>query len=238
MRRALILAAALTAFCGACTKTESTSVLTRGVSADLNVGAYGNGDTIAFGRLKVGETSSSNYLDLQGDDTLFAINGTQNLRMTKSEFLGLLSYRTTFKGLDREDTPFRISFSRSVDSGAPNSTCTLPAPFTLTSSRNTASIAGEDIVVNWASSGTPDKMRWSASGTCVSSAGGGVTGDPGSLTIPRGTLKQRDTAKPPQSCELTIEVFRERSGQLDPAYGKGGSVNCYQSRSVKLSGTP
>jgi hypothetical protein len=42
----------------------------------------------------------------------------------------------------------------------------------------------------------------------------------------------------PDACEVTLTIIRSRAGQLDRGYGKGGTIQGQQTRSVKLSSTP
>jgi hypothetical protein len=221
----------------ACTKTESTSVLTSGVSAELTVVGYGDGRTIAWGRLKVGDPGSSNFLDIIGDDRLEANTGASTQRMSKGEFLGLVSYRADFKGSDLGGTKYTIAFERNVDDGAPNSHCTLPAPFKPASIAEGSSIsrANGTFDITWGADSAGDKMRWQASGTCIERASGSIAGDPGALRIDGIKAAQNKSA---ETCDVTVEIFRERPGTLDASYGKGGSITCEQTRSIKFKSAP
>ncbi|MBA3455080.1 MAG: hypothetical protein H0T42_18465, partial [Deltaproteobacteria bacterium] len=83
-----------------------------------------------------------------------------------------------------------------------------------------------------------DLMSWEAKGDCIDVAGGMVTGDPGSFSVPANTLMKRMGTGIADTCMVTIEVRRTRVGVLDPGYGKGGRMVGVQSRTIMVTSNP
>jgi hypothetical protein len=68
--------------------------------------------------------------------------------------------------------------------------------------------------------------------------GKALDGDPGTFTIPKGTLTLKDTsASTPTSCQVTVTVSRTREGTLDPAFGEG-HMSGVQSRTFTFTTMP
>ena len=222
----------------ACTKVESSSILTKGMSASMSVSADGTGKSVASASLRVGD-SAVDFVDLSSGDSLVASSGAKSQTLSRSVLFNVVTYSTSFSGLDAGDTPYTIAFKRSLDAGAPSSTCTLPAPFTLTTPAPGASLSrgGADITLTW-QGGTADKMRYELKGDCLASKSDAITGDPGTLVIPRGTVAVNDPKNAGQTCTGTLVVRRRRDGKLDPAFGHGGNIYGEQVRSVTFTSTP
>lgn len=221
-----------------CTKVESKSVLTSGISALMSVTADGTGKSVASASLRVGD-SSVDYVDLSSGDSLVASSGTKSQPMSRSVLFNIVTYSTEFAGLDANGTAYTVAFKRSLDAGAPASTCTLPAPFTLTTPPPNSSFSrgGADITLTW-QGGTTDAMLYELKGDCLTSKSATLAGDPGTLQIPRGTVVVSDPKYAGQSCSGTLVVKRQRQGKLDPAFGHGGSIFAEQVRVVTFTSTP
>jgi hypothetical protein len=234
----LSLFALLTTTAAACTTTESDNILTRGMFASIEARADGNGSTTVSTSLFLGPPSDLIFIDLVAGDQLLAHHGDEFKTMTEIIILNIVSHTATFQG-DAEDEEFEIEFRRRVDPGAPSSLVSLPAPFTL--GNVPASVSRNvDFGVNWtgSSSGATDRMRWSASGSCIESASGVIAGDPGSVTMPAGTFRKLSGQNVADSCQVTVTVDREREGDVDPAFGEGGTATGLQRRSLTFTSTP
>jgi hypothetical protein len=221
----------------ACTKVASTDLKTSGMSASMNVTADGTGKSTANAQLFVGD-SLVDRVDLVGGDTLTATAGNQTQTLQRTNVLNVVTYSADFQGADQEGTKYTIAFTRASDTNAPNSIATMPAPFSILTPAASASFsrAGDDITITYAG-GTSDKMSWLASG-CIQTVGTQyLTGDPGTFTITKGTLKP-DAQSAMATCNVTITLYRTRSGQLDPAYGHGGSIFAQQTRTLTISSKP
>ena len=236
--RILTLALLLLPFVPACSKVESSSILTSGMSALMSVSADGSGKTVASASLRVGD-SALEYVDLSAGDSLLASSGAKSQSMARSSILNVVTYSTEFAGLDAAGTPYAIAFKRSVDSGAPSSTCTLPTPLTITSPPPSTSFsrASTDISVTW-NGGSSDTMRYEIKGDCLAAKVDGIAGDPGIVVLARGTIAVGDPKNAGVTCAGTIVLKRQRTGKLDPAFGHGGSIFGEQVRSVSFTSTP
>jgi len=146
-------------------------------------------------------------------------------------------YITSFQNVPA-GTEFTVSLLRRIDDGAPASTVILPDAFDITQPvAGTGALFSrglDDIIVNWAPSGTTDTMVLSAAIVCENSDNDTWTqtlaNDPGTYTISANTFTGLTG-----NCTASINVQRSHSGQLDPAYGKGGIVVGHQSRNVVIN---
>jgi len=220
-----------------CKTTESDDILTHGMYASISATADGTGSTTVSTSLFLGPPSDLIFVDLVGGDQLIAHNRDQAKVMTEQIVLNIVSHTATFSG-DAKDERFEVEFRRRVDPGAPSSVVTLPAPFTIGTVPASASRAAA-FGVNWTGDGgTTDKMRWSMDGSCIQTASGTITGDPGSVTMPAGTIQKAPGTNVADSCQVRLTVVRERSGSVDPAFGEGGTATGTQTRSVLFTSTP
>lgn len=235
----LMLAAAAAAVPAvACQTTESDSVLTRGMYAQISATADGSGETTVGATLFLGPPSNLNFIDLEGGDQLIAHHGGEARPMAEQILLGIVSHTARFSG-DAADATFEVELRRDVDAGAPSSRVSLPAPFALGGVPASVS-RGVAFGVSWTGGALAagDRMAWRAEGPCVELASGTIAGDPGSVTLPAGTLVKRGGQNIADSCEVKVTVTRERDGDVDPAYGKGGAALGSQTRSVTFTSTP
>ena len=110
--------------------------------------------------------------------------------MSESNVLGIVSYGASFTGEDGSGAAYTVALHRASDVSAPNSTCTLPAAFTIgtPATGSTFSRAGQDIVVNYGQGSSGDAVSYSLSGSCISSPSGGTTPRP---RVPRYPMPRR-----------------------------------------------
>jgi hypothetical protein len=219
----------------ACTTTESDNILTRGMYASIEASADGGGSTTVSVSLFLGPPSDLIFIDLVAGDRLIAHHGSQSKNMTEIIILNIVSHTATFP-VDDEGAEFEIEFRREIDAGAPSSIVTLPAPFTLGGVPPSVSRGGS-FGVNWTGAST-DPMRWSASGACIESASGAIAANASEVTMPPGTFRKLAGMNIPDSCEVRITFEREREGDVDRAFGKGGAAIGVQTRAVTFTSTP
>jgi hypothetical protein len=226
----------------ACTSVESSSIKTSGMSAYMSVVADGTGSTTATATLHVGN-NITDFIDLSAGDSLVASSSGQSRTLNKQSFLGVTSYNNSFQGLDAEGTGYTIAFTRQSDTSAPSSACTIPKPFTISApaANATFSRATDDVVLQWAASGTQDQMSYQVDGDCVRTVVQTTIqgGDSGSFTIAKSTLSLQATdVHANDTCPVTVTLRRTRTGQLDSAFGHGGRIDGQQMRTVKFSSRP
>lgn len=219
-----------------CAKTESSDLLTSGIYADLSARSTGAGTTAVYATLYVGNPANLNFVELTGDDQLIASYGGQSKTMSQTELGNIVSHHAEFP-TDADGAAFQIAFERVVDAGAPMSTVTLPARFTVNPAPATSSRAAA-LTLTWSPAASADPMVWKATGACIADAQGGITGDPGTMMIPAGTFVKRQGQNIPDTCMVSITVTRSRAGVLDTHYGKGGSASGIQDRTVSMMSTP
>jgi hypothetical protein len=225
----------------ACTDLKSADLKTDGMSAYMTVQADGSGQTGVSAKLQV-DNNATDYVTLSSGDTLVASVAGKSQTMSESNVLGIVSYGASFTGEDGSGMAYTVALHRSPsDVSAPNSTCTLPAAFTIgTPATGSAfSRASQDIVVNYGQASSGDAVSYSLSGGCITGSNATVSGDPGTFTLSRGSIVQLPNQPPAYaSCQVTLTITRNRAGTIDPAYGSGGQINCIQTRSVTFTSTP
>ncbi len=208
---------------------DSTDVKTSGVYAIMSVTATGNGQSEVSMDLRVGGANSNTHLDLKAGDQLTATVGTTTKTLGQSGYV----YKTTFDA-EAADTKFVVAFTRANDTSAPNSSVTLPAPFTVAGIGATVSRA-EGLTATWAKSSDP--MSWRLDGDCLFLKSGSMAADAGAVTLAPtdfSPLSGKETA----TCPAKLCLDRTRSGAVDPAYGEGGTATAVQSRCVSFSSAP
>lgn len=231
MTRLALLAAIL----GGCTTVESSDVLTSGIYASITAEGRGDGTTDVTATLFVGNPIGLDYVELTGDDKLLVRAPGITKEMRETELLNTVGHHAEIP-VDAEGTQIEVAFERTIDAGAPHSTATLPAKFSITSSPQAAART-QPITVAWSPASSGDTMTWTATGDCIELESAPMP-DSGTVTIDAGLLKKRMGTNVPDQCEVTITIARSRLGMLDPGYGKGGEIRGMQTRTVKVVSTP
>ena len=226
----------LVALCAGCSTVDSSDVLTSGIHAEMSAVSAGDGTTDVSATLYLGNPINLDFVDLTGDDELFAIHGTQEKKMSELILLNIVSHHASFP-TDAEGEQFEVDLRRSVDNGAPSSTATLPAKFTLTGP-TAATSRSAAILLTWSPASSGDAMSWQATGDCIDLASGTLTGDTGSFSVAANTLTKRMAAGTADTCMVTVSIRRSRAGDVDPAYGKGGYIAGAQVRTLTVMSTP
>jgi hypothetical protein len=223
----------------ACTKVDSQDILTHGMDAEITAQGDAFGNTTVTTTLYLGDPINLNFVELTAGDELIATNGSTMKTLQETSILNITSYTAQFS-TNAADEEFEVSFQRTVDAGAPSSTVTLPDPFDIEPYTNPVSRAA-DMTIAWTAPAT-DKLEWSISGSCIDAAGAALQADTGGALLPAGTVKKRMSTGPndvvPDSCDATLQLTRSRDGDLDPGYGKGGSITGTQVRSTMFTTTP
>ncbi|HTR52515.1 MAG TPA: hypothetical protein VMJ10_17495 [Kofleriaceae bacterium] len=220
----------------ACGTTNSDSLLTSGMSADMTVTGNADGTATVTVNLFSGDPDQLIFVNLDDGDTLVGSNASQSLPLVEQQLVTIIDYSAQFI-TGTEGAQYTIDLERTVDAGAPSSTATLPAPFALGEVATSASRAS-DLAITWSPAGAADPMTWQIEGTCIEGASGTIDGDPGAQTIAGNTLVKASGNGVPDSCTATLTVARTRVGQLDPHFGHGGSIVGEQARTATFTTTP
>lgn len=220
-----------------CAKTDSSDLLSTGIYASIAAVARGDGTTDVRATLYVGNPLNLNFVDLTGDDRLVASYGNQEKVMSETIILNIVTHHAEFPN-DNAGDQFQVAFERTVDDGAPNSIAVLPDKFTLTPPVSTTVSRAAQLDVTWSPIETGSKMRWEARGDCIDLVSETLAADTGSFSIEADRIKKRQGETITDECPLTVTVTRARDGQLDPGYGKGGTVEGQQVRTLMLTSTP
>lgn len=216
-----------------CESVESEDVLTDGVFAEYTAVSEGAGAR-AQAVLRVGGAASNTFLNLEGGDVLSVTAGEESAELSEQN-LGDYYFYTADLDAGAAGTEYDFAFTRTVDDGAPSSTCSMPDAFEVTSPEEDVVISrgAGSITVSWTESGKADGMEVHVKGDCIFDYVEAISGDPGTFVIEPGTLLTPDE-QADQSCDATVELYRKRSGSLDAAFGEGGFIFAAQLRSVKI----
>jgi len=218
-----------------CGMTDSGSLLTSGISAVMAAKTDGTGTTSVTAELFSGTPDQLIFVKLTDQDQLVAFHGSQQQTMLGVQLVTIVEYGATFNSAVDGDT-FTIDFERVIDAGAPASTATLPAAFTLGTLPSSASRASA-LSIAWSPGGTNDQMSWQVDGSCIETSIGTVPVDSGNLMIGPNTFHKLAGQNIPDTCAATLTITRTRAGALDPEFGKGGSIFGEQVRSGTFTTT-
>lgn len=236
MRRfaALLPALALVA----CESVDSEAIRTDAMYADIRVEADGSGAATVSTILRVGGVTSNTFVELAGGDQLRAKAGEDTTVLSEQSFWEMHSYSAELP-LDAEGTEYVVSFERTIDASAPASAVTMPAPFDLGGADPgaTFSRAADPITITWEPAEAGDDMIVEVDSDCTVHETFAVQGDPGTFTLEPGDLTAWDSMAD-STCSAEISVQRVRAGDLDPAYGEGGTIRAVQLRIVEVRLAP
>jgi hypothetical protein len=228
--RPLTLALALLAT--ACSDIGSSSLLTSGMSAVVRGVSINGESTDVSTVLRAGGVTSTTFVKLEGGDDLAVTVGGQTVPLVEASLGPLTSYRATVQTAD-PSSAFVVALTRVLDDGAPSTTFTLPEPFALTT--DPAEIdPTEPVQIAWEPSASTAQVLLEVSGECVAGGIRDLAGDDGVTTIPSSML-ERFAEQPGVSYPVTVTISKIKGGQLDPAYGEGGSAQGVQSRSLSFT---
>jgi hypothetical protein len=225
---------------GAC-KVDSTALTLKDIGADMKVvGSAGDSNEVTVFLQEGAIDSSLTFLDLKGEDKLYASTGGVEKALSRSSIFGVVGYSATFNGVGSNPT-FTVRFDRGSAAGAPLSSCTMPSPFEIASPAISTKFSRgtQDIEVSYSPAGTTDKLRYKLSGSCIKTIDRTIdTADVGSFRIDRSLITLETGENTPSTCDVTLSVDRYSTGTLDAAFGKGGRIECYQRRERLLQTAP
>jgi hypothetical protein len=213
---------------------ESSDVLTSGIYADYAVTATNDNTATTKATLKVGGGLSNTFVELDGDDALTVTSRGETKTLGEKNIGEMYWYEADWP-LAAEAAEFVFAFVRTVDDGAPESTVTLPASFSIDAPTAAFIIkrGTDDLTVTWSPSGSTDSMSIAVRGDCIENVSETVSDDPGTYTFSADRIVTKED-KESDSCEGTVELTRTRTGSLDEAFEEGGRVVAEQIRSVKI----
>jgi hypothetical protein len=219
----VLLVIALTA----CSDSTGGGTPTSEISPAFSISAAPNGITFVFGRL---EADGFVSVRLPDSDALVvsAAGQLKQMRWTVDP-LGGGQYAASLTQLDG-GTVVNIALSRGDDGNAPNSVVTMPPSLEISAPiAGTSATAGQDLLVSWAPSGTPNLMQVVMRTVVCDRTGAGNTiittlvGDAGNATV-----QVDPSLLPPlasgEECEVDVQVQRVTEGMVDPAFAGGTFV--------------
>jgi hypothetical protein len=218
-----------------CTETVSSDEIRTGGIYMGTVVTAGTSQSKVRVTLKVGGNESNTYVKLTDRDQLFALADDDEKEMTKVSD-GV--YEATFEVI-AEDTMFEVHLEREDDEDATGNGGTLPAPFMITSDLGDGeySRADDDIEVTWDPSDSGDDMLIEVEDdeSCITATEDfDPSGDSGAYVIQAGVLGSNDE----DTCELTIDVIREREGTRDGNLDEESTFFLRQIRSTVADSAP
>ena len=229
---------ALSVLCACKETTSSGNIRTAGIAMTVEVRAQTASASVVTATLQVGGNESNTYVVLDQGDGLFAKADGKRKEMQSIDD-GV--YEAKFSIAD-EDTLFAVMLERDQDEDASDNSGRLPAPFEITSSfSDPLSRADDPIKVTWEPSGKDGDMALDIedeAGGCIAfDEHQNIGGDPGSYTVPKGTLESQDEEKP-ETCDATLTLERARDGKTDSAFDSESSFVLKQIRSDTFASAP
>lgn len=223
--------------CLACAEdVDSSAIRTRGMYANYEAVAVGNGETKITAELRVGGDNGT-FVELIGDDELTALTDDQDEILRHRNTGNRHYYDGTIDG-DDEGLEIQIAFTRGEDDDdAIDSFARLPAPFDadLEDPDENKIERGNDVFIVWDPDANGD-MKWSLEGDCIKLQSGS-TNDDGSLTIDSDDVEvwQSNVG---ESCKVTVTLDRVKKGTTDAEFEEGGEFRAIQRRTVTFTSTP
>ncbi len=232
-------------FLTGCSETESENVRTRGIHADIDVYATGNGNTSVSAKLTVGSGLGGTDLELTGGEQLTATANGNTQTLSKSSSLIDVEYKTTFD-FDIPETEFIVSYIREDGADAENSVVVIPFAMNILAPEDGSHISTDDtITFRWEPYDLEDEIKLSIIFDCCetqscntdtyfteSKTNFNDTGEV-SFTV-MGLFGSQNPEDYVGGCELNVALIRSRPGEIDPNYGEGGNITAKQSREITL----
>ncbi len=225
----------------ACSTKSASDFSTSEMVADMSAVATGNGSTTVSATLRE-EGTLLTFIQLTADDELIASSGSETKAMDETSLLGLVSYNASFNK-DVEGAVFNVKLTRTLDGGAPNSSATLPKPFSLNPLDEGEYSRAEPISVSWATAASSDTMTLQVTGECIDTVTGDLASNATGYVVEANAIRKRTPSSSeeddqvPDTCDATITVTRRRPGSVDPAFHSGSFV-ASQVRSVRFVTKP
>ncbi len=221
------------AFVTGCFTVESNSLGTDEISAEMELEADGE-QTHARVVLREGGSTSNNFVRVSEEDQLKVDDGTRAL-LLREQSLATFYYYTQDFTAQAAGTLFTFSLVRELDGGAPDSTASLPEPFTITGPdpESAWSRTSEAIPLSWDPPAPGDTMRLVLKGACIEPVELDLDTDVGAWFIRQSDLVSLDGTEA-ESCQLNLTLSRVRPGVMDTRFAKGGFIEASQVRTLEL----
>jgi hypothetical protein len=234
IRQALLLTSLLALGAAGCSKetTSSKDIKTGGIAALIDVYADTDDTATVHVKLVVGGSSSNTYVTLEGGDVLKA-TASDVTKELKTVDPGI--YEANFSGVG-EDTEFTVVLERPDDETAEDNSGTLPAPFSLDDPPSNLSRKDDDLEVTWSPADTGDGMHLEFDGDCIFNHDHDAS-DTGSYMVAANTLDSTGGDKP-ETCDITVDVSRDRAGSADPDFDRESWFRLHQRRSASFTSKP
>jgi hypothetical protein len=231
--RNMLIYAVITLLGGCSATTSSRNIRTAGLVALIDVVAKRSDQSTVTADVVVGGEHSNTYVILEGGDRLFAENGSERHEMNA---VSKGTYEAKFAKADGEVV---VSLVRDVDTPAPKSSGTMPAPFEITSTFDATARSREKdaITITWSPGQTDAQVTIGLDGDCIHSEEFAVGGDPGTFTIEAGKLTAWKSQKN-EACSVAVQVVQAKKGSTDPALDSDSRFTLRQIRESSFVSGP
>ncbi len=231
------------ALCSGCSteSTDSENVTTPGIFARMNVDALSTGSSKVTVELNVGGSSGTN-ISLTTNERLEATNAGVTKVMIRDTDLFDIDYEVGFDGYDTT-APFQVTLFRATGEVIDGSSIFLPPVFDISTPESGQSFsAAGALPIMWAPADAGRAIDLTVTTRCVTNDGStriasnsfSVTDDGfENFSLSQLPAVTDGTIDRTRNCELSVSLERTRSGNIDPAFGAGGSMRSRQARSVE-----
>lgn len=222
---------------GCAEDVDSEAVRTEGMWVDMDAVSEDGEETHFDVRIRVGG-SNGTFVELTGDDRLVATGVTDDDDSTVVLDHDSSGDRHWYNGtipFADEGAEMNVDFQRGDgNTSAPDSTVSMPAPFEMDIEADSVE-RGQEFTVTWDNT-FGDSMNYEISGDCIDTVDG-QTDDDMEFVVP-GDALEVDLLDEGESCQVTVELSRVLDGDLDPAFGEGGSIQGIQRRTATFRSDP
>lgn len=218
---------------GCSATTSSRNIRTGGLVALIDVTSERDGQSTVKTDLVVGGTHSNTYVVLEGGDRLTAHNGKEHQDMNATS-AGEYEAKLPTSGGE-----FEVKLARDVDKAAPNNKGKMPPPFEITSQLGDKPIsrANAAVTLAWDPKESGADVTIHLSGDCILDQDFTVGGDPGSYTVPAGTLTAW-SGQEKQACNVAAVITRTVAGTTDPTFDSDSRFQLHQVRQARFVSGP
>jgi hypothetical protein len=214
---------------------SSSDITTHGISATIVATAWSDRASSVEATLRAGGDESNTYIVLDNGDAIYAQVGGEKKAMTaQSEGVYEARFATGAGG-----STFRVSLERPHGDDAPDSTGSLPEPFSFVDVPTTAvSRASDSLMIKW-DNGSSGGMELEVDGACIYKKTFSLASGSDQFTIKPGELASTGVKPEDQkSCDIELTMTREVRGTPDSAYDNESTFKLRQMRRVTIPSNP
>jgi hypothetical protein len=214
---------------------SSSDITTHGIAATIVVTAWNDRESSVEATLRAGGDESNTYIVLDSGDAIYAqVDGEKKAMTAQSAGVYGARFATGAGG-----SAFKVSLERPNGDNAPDSTGSLPEPFSFVDVPTTAvSRASDSLIIKWDNGGS-GSMELEVNGICIFQKTFSIASGSVQFTIKPGDLESTGVKPEDQkSCDIDLTMTREVRGTPDSAYDNESTFKLRQVRRITVPSNP